>query len=268
MNQEWYNENYGFFGLFYHIGDHSDTGFDANRKMTRDERTLREISYIKKYLSPKYGDKILDCPCGDGRHSIKLANHGFNVIGVDLNESMLSLSNLWNTKSSINNPVFKKMDMRNLAISSESMDFVINMFISFGFFETDDENESVVKEFYKVLKPGGKLLIHLDLNYDNVINNRFHGMEHIFRECYFDSYVRTLEIDERYNPITKRLEGSWTLINGDSHTKHYSIRIYDNENEFIPLFKKNGFKHVVVLDPLTGKAANRNSVETILIAEK
>jgi ubiquinone/menaquinone biosynthesis C-methylase UbiE len=181
---------------------------------------------------------------------------------------MLKFSKFWKNNGSAKNPVLKKMDMRNLSIPSNSMDFVINMFISFGFFETDEENESVVKEFYKVLKPGGKVLIHLDLNYDNVIRNRFNGMEHIFRECNYNGYIRTLEIDEKYNPITKRLEGAWTLNNGNRSTKHYSLRIYDNENEFIPLFESNGFKDVVVLDPSTGEKANRNSVETILIAEK
>ena len=267
MKHKWYDEKYGFFGTFYHLGDHSKEGFDVGQTMSREERTKREIKYIKQYLSPKPSDIILDCPCGSGRHSFGLAKEGFTVLGVDLNESMLKFSREIETDDITNPPEFLVMDMRNLELEDESVDHVINMFISFGFFESDEENEQVVKEFYRVLKPGGKLLIHLDLNYDNVINGKFNGSEHISRSCNYSGEQKTLEIKEKYNPINKRLEGTWTLINGEPISKSYSIRIYDNDKEFIPLFLRNGFSSVKILDPINDKL-NEYSSESILIATK
>ncbi len=47
------------------------------------EQTKKEVSFIVKNLHLKKGAKILDIPCGQGRHSIELAHCGFKVIGID-----------------------------------------------------------------------------------------------------------------------------------------------------------------------------------------
>jgi len=43
--------------------------------------------------------------------------------------------------------------------------------------------------------------------------------------------------------------------------------VYDNEKEFIPLFKKNGFSSVILNDP-ENKRYSIDSKETILVAIK
>lgn len=269
MKKNWFDEGYGFFGQFYQFGDHSQEGFDANRKMTRKKRTKREVNYIIKYLNPSFKNTILDCPCGSGRHVFELSKLGYKVIGVDLNESMLGFAKEEKTSGIKNAPEFFKMDMRSLGLESNSVDYIINMFISFGFFDSDEENEKVVKEFYRVLKPGGKLMIHLDLNYDNVISGEFNGREHITRNCTYKGQRKTLEIREKYNPRKKRLEGRWTMYNGEQpESKEYSIRIYGNREEFIPMIERNGFKNVTVIDPESDAPLKPDSIETILIAEK
>jgi len=265
---EWWESEYEFFGKFYHTGDNSLEGYDPNNKMNRGQRTEREINIIQRYLKPKIGSYILDCPCGGGRHSIALANEGFNVTGVDINSRMLDFHKELINGNGSPLPKFELMDMRDLKFEDNSFDFVINMFLSFGFFKTDEENEKVVQEFYRIIKPGGKVLIHLDLNYDRVIHGRyFFGEENICRECSWNGDSKTLEILESYNPSTKRLNGIWKLLNGDERIKHYSLRIYDNYKELIPLFIRNGFKDVKLIDPDRSNF-DINSKETVLIASK
>lgn len=266
-NYEWWEEENEFFGLFYHTGDNSLEGYDANNKLNRSQRTEREIGFVERYLNPQIGDKILDCPCGSGRHTIELANKGFYVVGVDINRQMLAFH-----KELLNGSVqklssFEQMDMRELKFEDSSFHFVINIFLSIGFFKTDADNEKVISEFYRVLKPGGKLFIHLDLNYDRVIQGRYIGEENITRECSWNGESKTLEVIEYYNPDTKRLYGTWKLLNGDEKIKHYDLRIYDNQSELIPLFVKNGFRDVVLIDP-DNSVFDINSKETILIASK
>jgi ubiquinone/menaquinone biosynthesis C-methylase UbiE len=264
---EWWEEEYEFFGEFYHAGDNSLEGYDANNKLSRFQRTEREVGFIKKYLNPHIGDRILDCPCGSGRHAIYLNRLGFNVVGVDINRQMLAFHKELLNGEFENLPVFEQMDMRSLKFRDSSFDFAVNIFLSFGFFRTDSDNEKVVKEFYRVIKPGGKLLIHLDLNYDRVIQGRYFGEENITRECSIDGVNKTLEVIENYDPDTKRLYGTWKLLNGNERLKHYDLRIYDNNNEFVPLFKRNGFKDVTLIDP-DNSFFDINSKETILIATK
>lgn len=268
-NLQWWMDEYGFFGNFYHFGDHSLEGYNSEAKMSRMQRTQNEIELIRKYMTLIPNDKILDCPCGSGRHSIELAKLGFDVTGVDYNLSMLDFAQESLKGTSYPNLLFEQMDMRNLKFEDNSFDKLLNMFISFGFFESDSENEKVVEEFYRVLKPNGKVMIHLDLNYDNVINNSFFGTENSSRHCFYNKQNKTLEVSEKYNKKTKKLEGTWRLLNGGAPiSKSYKLRIYSNSEEFIPLFEKYKFKNVQVLDPNTGTTPTGQSIETILIATK
>ncbi|CAF4819188.1 unnamed protein product [Rotaria sp. Silwood2] len=52
-------------------------------------------------------------------------------------------------------------------------DAVINMFYSFGFFETDEENNQVLQNFYNALKPGGKFLFHTDVNIPRILSGKY-----------------------------------------------------------------------------------------------
>lgn len=264
----WWTPEYEFFGQFYEFADRSEEGFNTLHRMTREERTQREIAIIEKFLSPTPKSKILDCPCGSGRHSLNLAQKGYQVVGIDINDYMLKLANGNRQNASLNgNITFMKMDMRKLELENESFDYIINMFLSFGFFN-DIDNIKVVKEFSRLLKRGGKLLLHLDLNYDRVINNLYlRGDQHISRGCNLNGEYRILEIKEKYDEQNKRLLGEWTLLNGGPITKNYSLRVYDNEKEFIPMFKENGFSKVTLYDPDKNEF-DIESKETILVAIK
>ena len=267
LEHEWWEEENGFFGLFYHTGDNSLEGYDASNKLNRQQRTEREVNFVERFLNSKVGDKILDCPCGSGRHAIGLSEKGHDVIGVDINKDMLAFHKELVNGTIKKLPKFLQMDMRDLNFDNNTFNFIINLFLSFGFFKTDADNEKVVQEFYRVLKPNGKVMIHLDLNYDRVIDGRYFGEENITRECSWDGESKTLEVIESYDPTTKRLDGVWKLLNGNEKVKHYDLRVYDNQSEFIPLFKRNGFKDVVLIDP-DKSFFDINSKETILIATK
>jgi ubiquinone/menaquinone biosynthesis C-methylase UbiE len=106
---EWWEELYGFFGEFYHHGDHSNEGYDANKRLSFLQRTDNEINWILSYLNPKQGSSFLDCPCGSGRHNIALANKGFEVTGVDINSKMLSYKTDYHGFKE-GNPNFLQMD--------------------------------------------------------------------------------------------------------------------------------------------------------------
>ncbi|OGL65055.1 hypothetical protein A3B21_01150 [Candidatus Uhrbacteria bacterium RIFCSPLOWO2_01_FULL_47_24] len=57
----WYSEETGFFGPGY-LKEYGD--------MLTPEKTLAEVDFIEKTLVLQKDIKILDCPCGHGRHSI------------------------------------------------------------------------------------------------------------------------------------------------------------------------------------------------------
>ena len=148
----WWSEKYGFFGDFYMEGDDSEEGYLVEKKQKLNERTKTEVNGVIKLLSLEDSAKILDCPCGYGRHTIEFARRGFDVIGSDINLVHLEKAKAQAKKKSLE-IIFRKESMLNLNYSNK-FDAVVNLFYSFGFFDTDEENEKVLQIFFNALKPG------------------------------------------------------------------------------------------------------------------
>src|SRR5260370_30981167 len=53
-------------------------------------QTRREVDFLLRALRPAPGARILDVPCGYGRHAAALAGRGFQVVGVDLSRPMIA----------------------------------------------------------------------------------------------------------------------------------------------------------------------------------
>src|SRR5436305_5997140 len=117
----------------------------------------QEVQQVVALLQLPDGASILDLCCGYGRHSIKLAQRGFKVAGVDISEKQIQHAREEAEKTHIQLD-FQVADARKLSLQ-EAFDVVLNMFVSFGFFKDDNENRQVLQGVFKALKPGGKLLI-------------------------------------------------------------------------------------------------------------
>jgi SAM-dependent methyltransferase len=57
-----------------------------------EERVEAEAQFLAATLHPPPGGRLLDVPCGAGRHARALARRGFRVDGVDVSPHMLSQS--------------------------------------------------------------------------------------------------------------------------------------------------------------------------------
>lgn len=112
------------------------------------------ITNLLKTLDLKPGSKVLDLACGKGRHSVFLNECGFDVTGVDL-----SANSIHQAKAFENERLhFKVGDMREPQ-GEEEFDAVFNLFTSFGYFESGEENLKTLWSIHQSLKPGGKLVI-------------------------------------------------------------------------------------------------------------
>mgnify|MGYP001559779531 FL=1 len=131
----WWSPEYGFFGQHYLKGDNSKEGYLIGQKQTLEQRTLAEVEGIIRLLGLKGDEQILDVPSGYGRHSIGLAQKGINITGLELNPVHLGEA-IKNAQAVGGRPNFVQANMMEIPFRG-NFDAVINMFYSFGFFETD-----------------------------------------------------------------------------------------------------------------------------------
>ena len=258
----WWEEEHGFFGDFYLEGDNSKEGYLIGKKQSLQERTITEVDGIVGLLDLQTGNSIIDVPCGYGRHSIELAKRGFNVTGCDINYVHLGKAIESATKQNVMVD-FKKLNMLDIDYNKK-FDAVINMFYSFGFFETDEENEKVLINFYNALKEGGKFLMHTDVNIPRIINGKYREDE--TRNL---ATGKQLRIIDKYDSFTKRIEGIWIIKEADGKevSRDYSVRVYTRD-EFEQMCLKVGFSKVEVYGDWDKSLYDEDSEDMMVVATK
>ncbi len=112
-------------------------------------------------LKPADNARILDIACGRGRHSLAMAEKGFDVTGIDISPAMIEEAQ----KLEGDNLHFYVHDMR-LPFRINYFDYVFNFFTSFGYFNTRREHEDALRTMSSALKPGGILVLdYLNVHY-------------------------------------------------------------------------------------------------------
>jgi SAM-dependent methyltransferase len=120
------------------------------------EQTAAEVAFIISSLRISPGARVLDAPCGTGRHALRLAAMGYSVLGLDLSSIAVSEAMAAARHQSVDIEVIQ-CDLRNMTFES-TFDAVINLNTSFGFFN-DVENQHVLQRLSCALVRGGRLLI-------------------------------------------------------------------------------------------------------------
>jgi SAM-dependent methyltransferase len=122
-----------------------------------DEEADKLISLVEQVTGDDRSRRVLDIPCGAGRHLFKLADRGYkNLYGRDLSETFITHARLTSQRKGYD-VHFAVGDMRE-GIEG-GLDLILNLFTSFGYFENDKDNERVVANFSSALGPGGFLVI-------------------------------------------------------------------------------------------------------------
>jgi SAM-dependent methyltransferase len=139
---DWFTE--WFDSPYYHI-------LYKNRDLEEAEVFMDRLT---NYLALPPDARIIDIPCGKGRHCLYLNKKGFSVSGADLSPESIHYA------QQFSNPTlnFFIHDMREEFAENE-FDAVFNIFTSFGYFDDPQDNQRCVDAFAKALKPGGKLVI-------------------------------------------------------------------------------------------------------------
>jgi len=205
------------------------------------------------------GQSVLDLCCGPGRHALAFARRGFKVTGVDLSPyllfraqeraSLLGVSVEWVME-----------DMRHFH-TKNAFDLACNMTTSFGYFEDETENLSVLRNVWESLKSGGTFLI------DTVGKEIFaRKWQSVFSTDYSDGSVLLQRSQVRDDWC--RVSNDWILLKKDRfHRFTYQHSIYAGR-ELKERLLAIGFEEVQLFGDLKGAPYGMDATRLIAVARK
>jgi ubiquinone/menaquinone biosynthesis C-methylase UbiE len=187
-------------------------------------------------LAPDSATRILDVPCGHGRHAVELAARlpRAHVTGFDISEELLAAARESAEARDVSDRVaLRRGDMRELSYRDE-FHAAYCAGGSFGFFEDADES-GFLAGVARALVPGGRFVLDASKAAECLFP--------AFRERHsFEKDGVRFEAENRYDPRAGRIENRYTLTRGDVvETKLASHRLY-TASQVCALLEGAGFE--------------------------
>ena len=218
-----------------------------------------EVAALLDALALPVGGRLLDVPCGQGRHAHLLAEQGYDVTGLDYSRPLLARAKARGTGPRLR---YVRGDMRALpARWTGRFDAVCNLFTSFGFFGDPADDARTIAEFARVLAPGGLLAWHGG-NRDGVM------AKFVARDAWTSRGRVRVEHERSFEPLEGILTIRTTLRRGRTAAmRTHRIRLY-TPTRLAELCAAAGLVVERALDGWSGKPVHRRSPELLLIARK
>jgi SAM-dependent methyltransferase len=164
--------------------------------------TLADVDFLGKTFDVKPGARLLDVPCGNGRHSIELARRGYRVTGVDLSQDLLAAA-----RAELDTD-WRLGDMRALDLESSAFDGAFCFGNSFGYLDHVGV-DAFLSALAVALKPGARLVIETGVAAESIlpalVQKRWHRLG--------DLLVLS---ENRYDAAASRLDIDYTFVRGSS----------------------------------------------------
>ncbi|MFQ6040671.1 MAG: class I SAM-dependent methyltransferase [Candidatus Poribacteria bacterium] len=228
--------------------------------ITTSERTQREVDFVLQTLDLPQEARILDLCCGQGRHALEFARGGYQVVGLDLSETLLRHARKQAKEQNL--PVeFVHSDMRRIPFEEE-FDAVVNLFTAFGYLEEDEEDEQVIRAVAKALKTKGKFLIDLP-NHERLMRD--------FSPNYFTESPdgSLMLVQGSFDVLSGRLKTRWLLIDkSGKRRERISIQRLYTFTELHKMLKSAGLQVNQVFGGFDGSEYEMDSGRMIVLAEK
>jgi SAM-dependent methyltransferase len=203
-------------------------------RCTTDEQTNQEADFIQKVLQTSAPARLLDVPCGGGRHSIALARRGCTMTGVDISGDFLKAARSA-AVAPHGNITWEEREMRDLPWPG-AFDGAFSFGNSFAYLD-ETGNADFLKAVASVLKSGSRFILETG-----------YVLEGLLPVLQTQSWVQLGDMivlsQRRYDPPTSRLEVEYTIIqDGKIEKRAMTARLY-SYRELARLMEDAGFTEV------------------------
>lgn len=219
------------------------SSFDGPSLEVFDEWYFNHYPYLEEYITDELSlnNKILEVGLGFGSVGHRLSKNALKYIGVDLAKNPVDLMNERIKISNISNAKAIQASVLNLPLEDNYFDVVV----SIGCIHHTTSIDNALKELFRVLKPGGQLILMVYAKYSlatlftpmyfvvDVIKNGFsYNKLYHFKRYMFDNNSSGDEAPET-NFSSKN-----DLLNYLNNFEKVTI---NRENYWFPFFRKKNF---------------------------
>lgn len=248
MKKEWFEEE--DFWVNY-----APVIFDENR--WSEAPTVAQ--FVKDLAGLKKGQSVLDAGCGLGRISVELGLLDLKVTGVDIIQSELDAAKESADDEGVELELIN-CDLRNFN-HKEKYDCVINLYTSFGYCDSPDDDMIILKNMCDAVKKGGTFIIEC-LSRETAILDFTPGEE-------FERQGIKVITDFSVVGAWEGLRSNWSLIfeDGKKIQHEFIQRLYPAA--FLrDTIKSYGFSSVEVYGDFNKSPYNQNARTMVIVAKK
>lgn len=262
-----------------------DVFFRLHDPLFAEADSRREVAAMLEWVGLPAGARILDAPCGWGRHTRLLDEAGLVAFGADLSPALLRKANepasatsapprglptmppptalptsvTCGALGSRRRARYAAADVRALPFADASFDAVINVFTSIGLFASDREDIRVLREAARVLGPRGRLLLET-MHRDEVVS------DYAERDAWTLPDGTRVEMRRRFDPVTGISHERLRWTRGDERgEKRHALRLR-TATEVAGLLRTAGFRDVEYYGGWDGEPFDHRSEHLIVVA--
>ena len=137
--------------------EHRDGAWDLDDFMATGQRAVNDVMGLVRSHGMSLGDRVLDFGCGVGRLSNAFAEHGFQVVGVDIAASMVARAEALNVHP--DRLGFVAYDGDRLPFPDDSFDAAVTLIVLQH--ARPREQVGALMQLQRVVRPGGLLVVQI-----------------------------------------------------------------------------------------------------------
>lgn len=216
--------------------------------------TLADVDFLQNALEAAPGARLLDVPCGNGRHSIEFARRGYRMTGVDLSREFLEAARKTDGVD------WRLGDMRRLELEADSFDGAFCFGNSFCYLDHDNA-EAFLQALARAIKREGRVAIQTgtvaEAILPSLLQKRWHGTGDILvlSEC-------------KYAAAASRMDIEYTFVRGDSIETRASASYVFTAAELGRMFETAGFEVTALFGSVVGEPFQLGSRELVMVSRR
>jgi SAM-dependent methyltransferase len=227
---------------------------DMWRRAVSAEQTRTEADFLERVLARGAHARLLDVPCGNGRHVVELAGRGHRMTGVDLSEEFIV-----EARGSSSLPIeWVEGDMCELPWTSV-FDGAYCFGNSFGYLDSEG-----VRRFFAAvagaLKPGGRFAIETGMAAESILQGLLQKRWYRLGDLFMLS-------ENQYHPAEGRLDIQYTFIRDSVVDTRPTSSYVFTVAEICRMAAGAGFRTVELLGSTEGEPYRLGSPRLILVLE-